>query len=363
VAEAGWKSAGITATGEIRMLVPNRPQEVVQVLGVAVSASGAESAAQEALVGRHELLGSAGGGDADVPGMPSFGLSAAGQGSVEFGGIGFASLENTNTIRTGTLTLHYWDEMKSPNGHALGQALDGASQSLVTAAVFPAVAGDLLQVEGELVRVLEARAGGVSFTVERGCHDTAAQTHGAGTAVYLLERRTLVMAFVRNFFGSAASGSYGQRIESPNARIAAAEFYVTNDRGDSPTTGQAYTMTAVGGLRTMSGGQYSLQYEGELALTASIAPALVVEASRAVRDVWAQVDVAPILEPVTVRVRVNGAVYADLTFAAGVKVSNTVSGFGKAPLGEGAKLTAAVLSVGTLGGSYPGKDLTITMRL
>ena len=363
VAEAGWKAAGITATDEIRMLVPNRPQEVVQVLGVAVSAAGAESAAQEAIVGRHAILGAIAGGDLDVPGMPAFGLSAPGQGSLEIAGIGFGTLENTNTIRTGTLTVHYWDEMKSPNLYTLGAALDDISQSLVMAAAYPAAVGDLLQMESELVRVLEAQADGVTFLVERGCHDTAAQPHGAGTAVYQQERRTVVMPFVRNFFGSAASGSYGQRFELPNARIGAAEFYVTNDRGDSPTAAQAFTMTAAGGLRTMSGGQYSLQFEGELAVAASIAPPLLVEASRAVRDVRAQVGVAPLGEAVTVRVLLNDAPYADLTIPAGAKSSSTVSGFGKAPLPEGGKLTAAVLSVGTLGGSFPGRDLTITVRL
>lgn len=363
IAEAGWKTAGITAADEIRMLVPNRPQEVVQVLGVAVSAAGTESAAQEAIVGRHEIQGSSAGGDTDVPGMPAFGLSAPGQGALEIGGIGFATLENTNTIRTGTLTVHYWDEMKSPNLYTLGAATDDIGQELLMAAAYPAAVGDLLQIEGELVRVLEARADGVSFLVDRGCHDTAALAHGAGTAVYLLERRTMVMAFVPNFFGSSASGSYGQRFELPNARIGAAEFYVTNDRGDSPTAGQAYTMTAAGGLRTMSGGQYSLQYEGELAVAGSIAPPLVVEANRAVRDIQAQVGVAPLGEPVTVRLLLDDLLYAELTIPAGCRVSNTVTGFGKAPLREGGKLTAAVLSVGTMGGSYPGRDLTITIRL
>lgn len=363
VAEAGWKTGGITKTAEIRMVVPYRPRELVQVLGVAVSASGAESSAQEALIGRHEILGDATGVDVDVPGLPGFGLAATGQGSVEIGGIGFETLDNTNTIRAGTLTLHYWDEMKSPNPYALAAPLDENGQTLTMPAGYGAAAGDLVQIECELVRVLEALADGVSFTIERGCHDTTAGNHAAGTRAYLLERRTVVLAFSRNFFGSAASGSYAQRFDLPNARIAAAEFYVTNDRGDSPTSTQAYTMTVAGGLRTMMGGQYSLQYQGELAVLSGIAPPLTVEASRAVLDVRAQVGVAPMVEPVVVRVLLNETTYADLTIPAGAKTSNTVSGFGKAPLPEGGKLTASILSVGTSGGSYPGRDLTITMRL
>ena len=38
-------------------------------------------------------------------------------------------------------------------------------------------------------------------------------------------------------------------------------------------------------------------------------------------------------------------------------------GFGKPPLREGAKLTVDIVSVGTMDGSDPGRDLTVTVRL
>jgi hypothetical protein len=363
IAEATWKTAGSTRTDEIRILVPNRPGQVVQVLGVAVSAAGMESAGGEALVGRQRIEGQYAGWDADVPGEPNFGITAAGQGAVEVAGIGMASLDNTNTIRTGTLTLHHWDELQNPSPYALSEAIDGESTAVMATAGFPGTVGDLLQTDSELVRVLAVGENGAALEVERGCHETLAQPHALGSPIYPLQRRTEVMAFVKGFFGSPASGSYRHRFDLPNVRISAAELYLTNDRGHSPTGTQAFTMTTAGGLRTMSGGQYCLQYEGELAIMASISPMITVEARHSVMDMRAQLGVAPIGEPVVVRIAVNEVEYARLTIPAGSKLSNIETGWGKAALPEGARLSVEILSVGTSGGSYPGRDLTVTIRL
>lgn len=362
VAESGWRPAGTTRSDEIRFLVPQAASGVVQFLGLAVSSRGAESPENEALLGRHEL-GAASAGDADVPPKPDFGLASAGEGGFVLSGIGFPTLENTRTIRTGTLTVHYWNELESPSPWVLasGLALDG-----IILQVQPQIGvqqGDLIQIGNELVRILEVRIEGSEFLVERAVHDTAAAAHAAGQTVYPLQRLTTVFAFQKGFFGSAASGSYSQRVDLPSARIAAAEFYVTNDWGSGPTAYAAFTGTAEGGLRTMSGGQYTIQFDGELAVMASIAPPLVVERLRAVRDVQAHVDRPPAGEPVRVRVLANGAPYADLVIPAGASASESVSCFGRAPLTEGALLQVAIVSVGTGAGSYPGRGLTVTLRL
>ncbi len=359
VAEAGWKPAGITASDEIRFLVQNRPGEVVQIAGVAVSALGSES---DAIVTRHEVHGSAG-GDADVPGEPGFGITTSGQGDFEIGGIGFSDLANTNSIRTGTLTVHYWDELQSPSSYTTGAAMVAEGQSLLMAVPCPVQVGELVQVEGELLRVLEIADDGLMLTVERAAHHSFAVPHGSGVKVYPLSRRTVVLPFPKNFFGSAASGSYSHRMAMPGVRIAAAEFFVTNEYGESPTGARAYTMTVGRGLRTMSGGQYSVQFDGELAVMATVAPPLVLDRQCAVRDVNARVAVAPIVEPVVVRVLMNDAPYADLTIPAGAKSSAIADGFGRAPLPEGGVLTVSVLSVGTSGGSHPGRDLSVTIRI
>ncbi len=360
IAEGSWKPAGITSSDGIHMLVPNRPGEVVQLLGTAVSAAGAESVNREAIVHRHRIEGDLQAGDADVPPEPVFGVTTMGQGAVEIAGIGFGTLDNTVTIRSGTLTLHYWNELLSPSQAVLAGATDDTAQALVMSGL-TAEAGDLLQVEGELVRVLEVNGG--QYLVDRGCHGTPAMAHGAGAIVYRMSRRTAVLPFSKGFFGSSASGSYSQSVDLPNARVAAAELFMTNDRGHGPTGALAFTMTAQGGLRTMSGGQYSLQWEGDLAVTGSIAPELVVEATRVVLDVRARLGVAPIMEPVEVRVLVNENVYATLQVPPGSRNSAALSGFGKPALKEGDRVRAQIASVGTSGGSYPGRDLTVTMRL
>lgn len=362
IAEAGWKPAGITTSGDVRFLVAAGAGGAVQVEGVASSANGAESNAGEAIVTRHEPGGAAA-GDADVPGMPDFGLTTSSQGGFEVGGIGFASLENTRTIRTGTLTVHYWDELQSPSPWSLASGCTEGDWVITVGAGMGVEAGDLIQVEAELIRVLEVRQGGVELLVDRGSHETPAAPHGAGTKLYPLRRHTSVLAFAKNFFGSAASGSYSQFVDLKNARIAAAEFFVTNDRGSSPTSAQAYTLLVEGGLRTMSGGQYSIQYDGELAVMAAVAPSLIVEARRAVRDVRAFLEAAPIGEPVQVRVWADDQAYADLSIAPGSKSSNVTSRFDEPPLGEGAQIRVEILSVGTAAGSYPGRNLTVTLRL
>lgn len=362
IAEAGWKPAGITRSDEIRFLVPNGLAGVVQILGIAVSPRGVESPESEALLGRYELSVAAS-GDTDVPPKPHFGIVFAGEGGFAIGGIGFPTLENTRTIRTGTFTVHYWNELEGPSSWRLAAGLsqeDVLIQADPPLGVEPA---DLIQAGRELMRVLEVHSDGAELLVERGVHDTTAAEHGAGEAIYPLRRLTTVFAFQKQFFGSPASGSYSQRIALPSARIAAAEFYVTNDRGSSPTAYEAYTSTIDAGLRTLSGGQYTIQYDGELAVMISVAPPLVIERTRVVRDVQAHVDRAPMGEPVQLRVLVDGNPYIDLTIPAGETASEAVSCFDRPPLAEGSLLQVAVISVGTSSGSYPGSGLTVTLRL
>ncbi|MCS7042145.1 MAG: phage tail protein [Bryobacteraceae bacterium] len=362
VAESGWRPAGTTRSGEIRFLVPQGSAGTVQFLGLAVSGRGAESPESDALLGRVELTDTAA-GDSDVPPKPDFGIAAAGEGGFLVSGIGFPTLQNTRTIRTGTLTVHYWNELESPSPWHLAADLPAEESVIFVNPALGAGPGDLLQIGRELLRILEVRNAGAELLVERGVHDTPTATHSGGEAIFPLKRLVAVFPFQKGFFGSPASGSYNQRVDLPWARIAAAEFYVTNQRGSSPTAFEAYTSTAEAGLRTMSGGQYTIQYDGPLAVMSSVAPPLIVERLRAVRDIQAHVDQPPVGEPVQVRVLVDGVAYADLVIPPGAHASEVVSCFGRPPLAEGALLHVAIVSVGTAVGSYPGRGLTVTIRL
>ena len=89
------------------------------------------------------------------------------------------------------------------------------------------------------------------------------------------------------------------------------------------------------------------------------APALLVEASHSVRDVYAVLG-RTADDEVQVQVKVDGDVYCTLTFAAGVDVSDAVDGNSLRPLAAGSKVTLAVVSVGA---TFPGADLTVLIRL
>jgi hypothetical protein len=169
----------------------------------------------------------------------------------------------------------------------------------------------------------------------------------------------VIAPFSADFFGSPYCGSWTYPISLPDVRVASAELFVTNEVGNSPTGSIYLTNNDDHGLRTLSGGQYSIQVAGFLAVDASAAPAIVVEASHAVRDVFAVLGTAADAQ-VQLQVSVNGAAYCVLTFASGAIVSNSVSGLTLPPLASGATVTLAVISVGQ---NVPGADLTVLIRL
>jgi hypothetical protein len=177
--------------------------------------------------------------------------------------------------------------------------------------------------------------------------------------IYQLIAKTVVTSFPPEFFGSPYSGNWIYSWPLPDVRVASAELFVTNMRGNSPTTGMCYTNTADNGLRTLSGGQYSIQVQGYLAVTQNAAPALVVDSSHSVRDVYAVLGQAADAT-VQLQVNVNGAQYCQLTVAPQQVTSNTVEGNSLPPLIAGTQITLSILAVGQ---TYPGSDLTVLIRL
>ena len=145
----------------------------------------------------------------------------------------------------------------------------------------------------------------------------------------------------------------------PDARIGSAELFVTNRKGNSPTTTIHLTHNDDLGLRTLSGGQYSIQVAGFLAVDASAAPAVVVEAGHAVKDVYAVLGTAADAE-VKINVQVDNAAYCILTFLPGATLSDAKDGNALPALAARSKLTIGVAAVGV---SYPGADLTVIIRL
>lgn len=242
---------------------------------------------------------------------------------------------------------------------SLAGAIGTADQTVTLNSAGSAQIGDFIQLDAEVMRVDAVQNGGRQYTVTRNMHGTGAAAHAVQTAVYTLANLTVITPFPAAFFGSPYSGSWSFPVAAPDIRVASAELSVTNARGNSTAASIYLTHNDDRGLRTLSGGQYSIQVEGHLAVDQSVAPAILVEASHAVRDVFAILGTASDAT-VQLQLNVDGSAYCSLSFAAGAIVSSSVAGVSLAPLLAGAKLTLSVLSVGQF---YPGADLTVLVRL
>jgi hypothetical protein len=277
---------------------------------------------------------------------------------VELSSVSFPDLTNTRTIASGTLTLHYRDELATAFGSLAG-AMVAEDTTLTLAAAASAPAGSFLQIDREVMQLTAAVSGATHATVTRGLHGTSAAAHAATATVYLLASRTEIVPFAAGFFGSPYAGSWRYPIALPDARVASAELFVTNERGNSPVSAAHYTNDEDLGLRTLAGGQYSIQISGFLAVNSSAAPPLVIESSRSVRDVYAVLGKAADA-PVTLQLNVDGAPYCTVNFLAGLTISNGTDGGTLPSLAAGSQVTLAVTAVGSV---QPGADLTVIIRL
>jgi len=223
-----------------------------------------------------------------------------------------------------------------------------------------ALAGSFVQLEAEVALVTAVSNNGTRYTLTRGMQTSTATAHASGTVVYGLEKKIQIVPFVRDFFGSPASGSWSFPVPLPDCRVVSAELYVTNTKGNSPTGAICLTQTTDFGLRTLAGGQFSFQVEGFLAIETGATPDLIVEQTHSVRDVYGVIRQAPAGGPVQLQVNQNGAAYCSLTIASGAAISNSVAGGSLPPLTAGARLTLDITMVGP---TNPGADLTVIIRL
>jgi hypothetical protein len=257
------------------------------------------------------------------------------------------------------LTVYYWKELNGATMYSLADPVSSTDEYINLATPGEADPGAHVQIDAEVLRVEEILDGGLTYRVARGMHDTTASAHSAGTHVYHLEASTTIVPFVRDFFGTPYSGNWTYPISLPDAKVACAELFVTNGRGNSDAASVSLTQGLHYGLRTLSGGQYSIQVDGYLAADQSPAPVVLVEASHPVRDIRAFLTSAADA-PVKVRINRNDLPYCLLTIPAQYLASDVVDGYSLEPLTIGDRLTISILSVGA---TYPGSDLTVTIRL
>jgi hypothetical protein len=362
IAESGWRFGAAGSGSPVEFEIPSRVGMTVHVSGRAANALDRECAYELSPLTRWRITGGGAAIDTDVPGQPVFGVALRGKGTLELMAVAFEDLTNTRTITSGTLTINYWNELTSPSPIALNAAAGPADEAIELTAAQGSGTIELLQIDSEVMRVEEVLDGGLRYRVTRGV-GCDAEAHAAGAPVYHLSRKVFVVPFPRDFFGSPASGDLSYTIAMPDARIASAEMYVTNGKGNSEAGAACYTASVEGGLRTLSGGQYTIQVEGHLAIQTKAAPPIVVLETHAVWDVFAMVNEAPTGAAVEMEVVVGGSRYCLLVIEPNEQYSNIVNGFGLPPLAAGSEITLNILSVGQSAGSTPGRDLTVMVRL
>ena len=178
--------------------------------------------------------------------------------------------------------------------------------------------------------------------------------------VYVLSTRSETLSFRRNFFGTPDSAVWGHTIRAPCVRIGCAELELTNTFGSSPVAVAGFSELAENGIRTLHGGQVTLQVEGVLGIINDPAPPLSSDGDYAIRDVFAMVKTPPAGGDIAISVVADGAVLTPLVIPEGTFASLPVSGAELPVLQRDSELSIDILGVGV---QFPGADLTVTIRV
>jgi len=360
-AESTWRFGGRARTSPARFQVPNIRDQVVQISGRSANSGNVESLEGLALTTRWRIGGGGlGVADIDVPPMPSFGLSAEGDGSLTVSAVGFAILENTQSISSGLFRYWYRDELRDAEAVVLTSALDSSGTELALDQPGTASLDDLVLVEGEIMKVTAVSPDGMTYDVVRGQGESTALAHPTASKVFTLSRRTETLSFEPGFFGTPDASTWAQVLWAPSARITYAELTVTNRFGVSPTFVAGYSHLADNGLRTLQGGQFNFQIEGTLGIANDAAPALVVQNSVSIRDILASVKSPPAGGDLIVDLRTGSSILATLIVPAASSVALPQEGADIPILAQGSTIEVDIVSVGP---QFPGQDLTVTIRL
>ncbi len=136
---------------------------------------------------------------------------------------------------------------------------------------------DFIQIDAEIFQVESVRSGGLQLTITRGAHQSVAAAHAAGAVVYVLERKTVIVAFLSAFFRVRLARTIPTRFFFQTCAWRRRSFTSANMFGTSPVMHVPYSATTDGGLRTLSGGQIALQVDGYLAVQTDATPPFVMD--------------------------------------------------------------------------------------
>ncbi|MBV9500322.1 MAG: hypothetical protein JO138_13195 [Acidobacteriaceae bacterium] len=364
ISEASWRFGAVSVSSPAQFEVGYSAGTVVQVSGRSANVSNQECDPELCPLTRFALGASK--TDLGEAGSPTYSLGAPGGGILTIFQVGFEDLTNTTSVTSGTLTLFYWNELSQPSQFSLAAEMDAFTTTVTLSQTGPATAGAVIQIGSELMTVVSSDQNADTYTVVRGALESLATAHSASDTVLHLSSTVAVVPFAPGFFENKASGNFLHTMNLPDVRICASEFFVTNALGTSQATQQCYTGDPDGGLRTLSGGQFSMQVAGYLATQTDAAPPLMVEASHAVRDIRATVTQAPSGCDAVVTVEQDGGAYCSLTIPSDSTHSNVIDGASLPYLREGSALTmdiALQINTGDANSFFPGRELTLTIRL
>jgi len=364
IVESGWQVGGNSRTSPCALGVPAQEGAAVHLRVFGVNSRGGQSRKDLAKITRH-VVGSGGstGLDVAVPPAPTFGLTVRDGGYAVAGGIGFPTLENTSSISAGVLQLFYLDEVDGVTVGVLSAAIDSEDEALTFEGPVSVEVGQVLMVGGELVRCTQTTSAQTTVPVERGVLGGASVSHAVGIPVRRIEQVTQTFAVPRGFFGSVGSGDFEHAVAMSSSRVVAATLAFLNRKGFSEAGVVNLTSLAGQGLRVLQGGQIVLQVSGYLIIQTSATPPVVVEHARSIREVFAVVDEAPLGTPLVLRVRRNAETLCELTIAPEANVSNVVSGLVLPALAPMDRIALDVVSLGVGEGTFPGRNLTVSIRL
>ena len=176
ISENTWHFAGRARTSPARFEIPNRRDQIVQITGRSANAHNVESLERLGVITRWRIGGGGlGVSDNDVPPQPSFVVSAAADGMLEFAGIGFPTLQNTQSISTGTFVLYFRDELAGPSSTLLAAVVSATDTTLTLSQAGAAQIGDFVQLENEVLFVDDVQGGGTQYQC---CPGKVAPTDG-----------------------------------------------------------------------------------------------------------------------------------------------------------------------------------------
>ena len=217
--------------------------------------------------------------------------------------------------------------------------------------------------------IIEVQAADGS-AIARGQLGSTATAHAIGDAIWQVQTMARFDSLPGALGGTAAWPVMIEEVPFRGRALVAADCWVTNEYGDSPVTQQNYSTTIVNGrLRAFCGGQIDLMVDGVLGVQSDAVTGATLAQAASVRSISATVLGAPVGAAIMCVVKVAGNTIGTLAILDGAVVSNTIDML--STMGSGGNVDGIVIPAGaqvsldvtSVGSTYPGKRLTVTVRL